>query len=39
MCKQVNLDVVAIRRIRIGRIALGKMPEGSWRYLPAGERF
>jgi 23S rRNA pseudouridine2604 synthase len=39
MCKQVNLDVVAIRRIRIGRIALGKMPEGNWRYLPAGERF
>jgi 23S rRNA pseudouridine2604 synthase len=39
MCKQVNLDVIAIRRIRIGRVALGKMPEGSWRYLPAGERF
>ena len=39
MCRQVGLDVVAIRRIRIGRIALGKMPEGSWRYLPLGERF
>jgi len=39
MCRQVGLDVVAIRRIRIGRIALGKMPEGSWRYLPVGERF
>lgn len=39
MCAQVGLDVVAIRRIRIGRIALAKMPEGAWRYLPVGERF
>lgn len=39
MCKQVNLEVIAIRRLRIGRIALGKMPVGEWRYLPAGERF
>ncbi|HET9031853.1 MAG TPA: rRNA pseudouridine synthase [Dokdonella sp.] len=39
MCRQVNLDIVSIRRIRIGRIPLGKMPEGSWRYLPANERF
>lgn len=39
MCAQVGLDVVAIRRIRIGRIALAKMPVGSWRYLPVGERF
>ncbi|MEZ5462621.1 RNA pseudouridine synthase [Dokdonella sp.] len=38
MCKQVGLEVIAIRRIRIGRVALAKMPEGSWRYLPAGER-
>ena len=39
MCKQVGLDVVSIRRLRIGRISLGKMPEGQWRYLPANERF
>jgi len=39
MCAQVGLDVVSIRRIRIGRIALAKMPVGSWRYLPVGERF
>jgi 23S rRNA pseudouridine2604 synthase len=39
MCRQVGLEVIAIRRIRIGRIPLGKMPEGVWRYLPAGERF
>lgn len=39
VCAQVGLDVVAIRRIRIGRIPLAKMPAGTWRYLPVGERF
>ncbi len=39
MCAQVGLDVVAIRRLRIGRVSLAKMPEGAWRYLPVGERF
>lgn len=39
MCTQVGLDVVAIRRIRIGKVALTKMPVGTWRYLPVGERF
>ena len=39
MCAQVGLEVVSIRRIRIGRIALGKMPPGEWRYLPLAERF
>lgn len=39
MCAEVGLEVVAIRRIRIGRNALAKMPVGTWRYLPVGERF
>jgi len=44
MCAQVGLDVVAIRRLRIGRIPIGKgpdgaMPPGQWRYLPVGEKF
>ena len=39
MCAQVGLDVVAIRRIRIGKVPLAKMPIGQWRYLPVGERF
>jgi 23S rRNA pseudouridine2604 synthase len=39
MCAQVGLGVVAIRRIRIGKVPLAKMPVGSWRYLPVGERF
>lgn len=39
MCAQVGLDVLSIRRIRIGRIPLSKMPVGEWRYLPVEERF
>jgi 23S rRNA pseudouridine2604 synthase len=39
MCKQVGLEVVAIRRLRIGKVSLAKMPVGAWRYLPVGERF
>ena len=44
MCAQVGLRVVSIRRLRIGRIPLGKgpngaLPLGQWRYLPVGERF
>src|SRR5690606_15360851 len=39
MCAQVGLQVLSIRRIRIGRIPLAKMPAGSWRYLPVGEKF
>ena len=44
MCAQVGLEVVSIRRLRIGRISLGKgpngaMPPGQWRYLPVGEKF
>ena len=44
MCAQVRLNVLSIRRLRIGKIALGKsangpMPPGAWRYLPVGEKF
>ena len=38
MCAEVGLSVVTMKRIRIGRVSLGKMPEGQWRYLPAGVR-
>lgn len=39
MCAQVGLEVVSIRRLRIGRVSLAKMPVGTWRYLPVGEKF
>ena len=39
MCEAVGLTVVALRRIRIGRVPLAKLPEGHWRYLQPWERF
>jgi 23S rRNA pseudouridine2604 synthase len=38
-CEQVGLRVVAMRRIRIGGVAMAKLPVGQWRYLHARERF
>jgi len=34
MCQQVGLTIVSMKRLRIGRVALGKIAEGQWRYLP-----
>jgi 23S rRNA pseudouridine2604 synthase len=39
MCELVGLKVVALRRVRIGSVALGKLPPGQWRYLRDDERF
>lgn len=39
MCEQVGLEVTGLKRIRIGRIALGNLPLGQWRYLAPHERF
>lgn len=39
MCGQVGLQVVSIKRIRIGRIAMASLPQGEWRYMQDHERF
>jgi len=39
MCEAVGLRVLSLRRIRIGRVPLAKVPEGQWRYLQGWERF
>ena len=39
MCELVGLKVVALKRIRIGRIPLADLPVGQWRYLHETERF
>ena len=39
MCAEAGLHAVALRRIRIGRIPLAKLPPGSWCYLQPGGRF
>lgn len=39
MCELVGLQVTAVKRIRIGRVALGDLEQGQWRYLRPDERF
>ncbi|MCY1282393.1 23S rRNA pseudouridine synthase [compost metagenome] len=39
LCAAVGLNIVSMKRIRIGGVPLGKVPAGQWRYLAAGERF
>lgn len=39
MCEHVGLSVVSMTRIRIGRIPMGKLPPGQWRYVPDGKLF
>jgi 23S rRNA pseudouridine2604 synthase len=39
MCQGVGLQVLAMKRIRIGRVAMGKLPAGQWRYLLPDEKF
>lgn len=39
MCHGVGLQLVGLKRLRIGRIPLGALPEGHWRYLQPWERF
>ncbi|MFL6657837.1 MAG: rRNA pseudouridine synthase [Massilia sp.] len=39
MCRMVNLTVVSMKRIRIGRVPMASLPAGQWRYLQEYERF
>ncbi|WP_404990760.1 pseudouridine synthase [Cupriavidus pauculus] len=39
MCEQVGLQVVGLKRVRMGRIALGDLPPGQWRFLGQFEKF
>jgi 23S rRNA pseudouridine2604 synthase len=39
LCEAVGLRVLSMKRIRLGRVAMGKLPPGQWRYLRADERF
>jgi len=39
MCELVGLTVLGLKRVRIGSVLLGDLPEGKWRYLRPDERF
>jgi len=39
LCEAVGLQVGSMKRIRLGRVPMGKLPPGQWRYLRGDERF
>jgi 23S rRNA pseudouridine2604 synthase len=39
MCEQVGLTIHGLKRVRIGELKLGKLPEGQWRFLEPEEIF
>lgn len=39
MCELVGLRVTGLKRVRSGRVLLGALPAGQWRYLAPGEQF
>ena len=39
MCKVVGLEVVGLKLVRIGNVALADLPLGQWRYIKPHERF
>jgi 23S rRNA pseudouridine2604 synthase len=39
MCELVGLRVVGLKRVRVGKVMLGNLPVGQWRYLQPHEKF
>ena len=39
MCELVGLEVLGLKRVRIGQVMLGELPQGKWRFLAPGEKF
>jgi 23S rRNA pseudouridine2605 synthase len=37
MCEQVHLEILSLRRVAIGDITLGDLPQGKWRHLSGAE--
>jgi len=39
MCEKVDLKVIGLKRVRVGKLRLGNLPEGKWRLLKPSESF
>ncbi len=39
LCQRLDLHILAMKRLRIGRLAMSQLPVGQWRYLQSHERF
>lgn len=39
LCERVGLEIISMKRIRVGRVSMAQLQPGQWRYLQAHERF
>jgi 23S rRNA pseudouridine2604 synthase len=39
LCERAGLEILSMKRLRIGRVSMTQLPIGQWRYLQAHERF
>ncbi|ASK34655.1 RNA-binding protein [Alcanivorax sp. N3-2A] len=39
LCASIDLEVLSMKRLRIGAVSMGKLPPGQWRYLAATQKF
>ena len=39
LCERVGLQIVSMKRLRVGRVAMTQLAPGKWRYLMDHERF
>jgi 23S rRNA pseudouridine2604 synthase len=39
LCEAAGLRILSLKRLRLGRVSLGQLPPGRWRYLLPQERF
>ncbi len=39
LCERAGLQIISMKRLRVGRVTLAHLPEGQWRYLWPQERF
>ena len=37
MCKQVNIEILSLIRVRIGNIKLNNLPRGKWKFISPDE--
>ena len=39
LCERIGLQIVSMKRLRVGRVSMTQLPLGQWRYLQGHERF
>ena len=39
LCEKADLEILGMKRIRLGRVTLADLPVGQWRYLAGWEKF